>query len=396
VSEQGSPEMDLVVACCRWPPSPDRDAAVRQAAARTIDWDRVEQVTARHRVVGLVRDGLQRAGVSAPADNDCRLADAARNAAHLALAMARESLRLQAALDAAGVPALFVKGSTVAILAFGQLGIKQSWDIDLVTTPAQAANARLVLERLGYVVAVPGAVTAQAFERIVEFGKEAEFHHPVSGIWVELHWRLVDNESLLRGIDPFGASQSVSVAGAALRTLDRGGLFAYLCVHGTMHGWSRLKWLADVAALIASYDESEIIRLYDAAVALGAGRAPAVTLRLCETLWHLPVPAALRRRWDGDWIAAALAANALSCLTYGGGTTEISAYSLPGVRILLSQFFIGGTAASVGSEMRRKWNSEQDRRSLPLPDRLSFLYHLLRVPLWLSRLSTRVVSRWVR
>ena len=54
------PELLLVTACCRWPPSPEREAAVRDAAAARIDWELFPRVVARHRVEGLVHDGLRR------------------------------------------------------------------------------------------------------------------------------------------------------------------------------------------------------------------------------------------------------------------------------------------------------------------------------------------------
>ena len=392
MSRAGSPEFDLVAACCRWPPSDARNDAIRRAVVPALDWARVERVTARHRVAGFVRDGLKQAGIAVPADNNDRIAEAAKRAAHLALDMARESLRLQQAFDAADVPALFVKGSSLAMLAFGQLGIKQSWDIDLVTTPEQGRRARALLEQSGYVLSGP-ALSAEQFDRLVEWGKEAEFHHPVSGLWVELHWRLIDNASLLADVAPFEAVQAIPLAGATLRTLNDDALFAYLCVHGTMHAWARLKWLADVAAFLAKRDSAEIDRLYEKSLELGAGRAPAVTLLLCARLLGTPLSPALAETIQRDRTAVSLADNALSCLMHGRGETEIGSYSLAGLRIVASQFFVGGTSAYVRGEMRRRWISERDRNAIALPEHMAFLYHLLRVPLWLSRLSGRVFNK---
>jgi len=57
------PEIRLVTACCRWPPSPARDEAVREAAAAITDWPRFLRVVRRHRVTGFVRASLSAAGV---------------------------------------------------------------------------------------------------------------------------------------------------------------------------------------------------------------------------------------------------------------------------------------------------------------------------------------------
>ena len=39
--------------------------------------------------------------------------------------------------------------------------------------------------------------------------------------------------------------------GAPLRSLAGDPLLLYLCDHGTRHDWSRVKWLSDVAMLLA-------------------------------------------------------------------------------------------------------------------------------------------------
>ena len=69
-----------------------------------------------------------------------------------------------------------------------------------------------------------------------------------------------------------------------LRTLGEEDLFAYLCMHGALHWWNRLKWLADVNALLASTPEDGVERLVRAAEARGAGRAAAQALLLCQRL----------------------------------------------------------------------------------------------------------------
>ena len=53
----------MVAACCRWPPSDDRVAAVQEAAAHPLDWRRVLRIANRHRVEGLTHNGLADAGV---------------------------------------------------------------------------------------------------------------------------------------------------------------------------------------------------------------------------------------------------------------------------------------------------------------------------------------------
>ena len=63
-----SREFLLAAACSIWPPSSRRTQAICEAAADSIDWVQFLRVVRRHRVVGLVHDGLSRAHVGVPPD----------------------------------------------------------------------------------------------------------------------------------------------------------------------------------------------------------------------------------------------------------------------------------------------------------------------------------------
>lgn len=380
-----SPELALAVACCRWPPSPARNAAVRTAASGAIDWDRFERVVARHRVAALARDGLRSAGVAVPPGAERRQADIAAAHSRHALAMARETLRLQRVFDEAGLPAIFIKGATLAVLAYGTLGVKQSWDIDVLTTPESLLAGRRLMLDLGYEVIAPRGLDERRFERFSAFDNQAAFFHEGLDIAVELHWRISRNDQVIPTIDAHAPTQEVPIAGVGVRTLEDDLLFAYLCVHGTRHGWARLKWLADIGAFLARREEGEIERLYRAATALGAGRTPAVALLLCHRLLGLALPGKLLHELRADRVTRALAANSAYCIGYRRGEVEYSVASLPGLRIMTANFFLAPSSRYFWTEARVKWIDADDRARIELPRSLAFMYYLLRVPLWLAR-----------
>jgi hypothetical protein len=378
-------ELALVVACCRWPPSPAREAAVRAAASGPIDWDRFDRVVARHRVAALARDGLRRAGVTMPPAAERRQIAAAAAFSRTALAMARETIRLQRMFDKAGLPALFLKGSTLAALAYGTLGIKQSWDIDLLTTPENALAGRRLLLQLGYQLLDPSDLDERQFARFSTFANQAAFFNAALSIPVELHWGLTKNDQLIPTMDAFSSTQTVPIAGVGVRTLQDEPLFAYLCTHGTWHGWARLKWLADLNAFLAWRDQAEVERLYRTAVDLGAGRTPAVALLLCHRLLGLSLSESMAGRLRADRVTTALAANSLYCAGYRRGEVEYTSFSVPGMRIKFASLFLVPGQRYFWTQLRTKLTSPGDRVRIELPRPLAFLYYLLRVPLWLAR-----------
>ncbi|MEP9375229.1 nucleotidyltransferase family protein [Aquabacter sp. CN5-332] len=362
---------------------------MRAAANGSVDWARFEQLVRRHRVTALARNGLVKAGIALPQAFEAHLARATAEEGRLALAMAGETLRLHRLFDAAGLPILMIKGVTLACLAYGDLGLKQSRDIDLLTTPEHASAARRLLEELSYRPsgeAQPS--TEEEFDLIVALHMEQEFSHPASGMTVEIHWRLAHNPHLLGSLGM--PAQSVPLGGGLLRTLSDETLFSYLCVHGARHCWSRLKWLADLNAFIAR-PETDITSLHQAARAVGAGRASGLALLLCHDVLGALVPEAILAEARVDRTTCLLAANALRCLAYDerGGQMPF-AFT---VRRNLSDFFLGEGAGYAFREAGLKWTSHTDRLAWPLPPALHFLYHLVRIPLWGLRNGRRLLGR---
>ena len=382
------PEFALMAACCRWPPSASRSAAIAEAVRGRIDWARFERVVARHRVAPLVHDGLRRLAAELPSATARRLALEATAAGATALAMARETIRLQREFDRLDIPMLTVKGSSLAVLAYGDLGMKQARDIDLLTLPETIGEARGVLEGLGYQLGAH--LDRIRFERLARFTKECTFTNPSLGITIDLHWQLTDNLRLLPGLGARSPYQEVGMGDARVRTLAKDPLFAFLCVHGTHHGWSRFKWLADVGAYIARDDPTEMERLYRAAIALGAGRGPAVALRLGERVLGLRLPAGLVSEIDNDRTSKMLAVSALRCMTWRGGEAEIGEAAGPQLRIALSHFLLMPGRRYWWREVGRKWGSPGHPAAQDWGPR--FLYHLFRIPLLLMRFGRRWLS----
>jgi hypothetical protein len=76
-----------------------------------------------------------------------------------------------------------------------------------------------------------------------------------------------------------------------------------------------------------------------------------------------------------------------SVLTMAGGDGE---QELPGrriatVRVLLAHFLLGKGPAFLRAELRLKWVSARDHMQTPLPGWASFLYPLMRLPLFVWR-----------
>ena len=255
-----SREFRLVVECCRRAFCGSDDRRIHSLSA-AVHWGQFARLVRFHRVHGLVWNSLRSAGVELPADIAASLSADAQEIAATNLRIAAEARELRAAHEQAGVPILFVKGLTVAALAYPRPMLKMGWDIDVLVAEADVTKAAAVLMARGYqrTVPAPAADLAKWHAR----RKESVWSRPEERLHVELHSRLVDNRRLIPMIGIDSPRREVEVAnGISLPTLALDELFAYLCVHGASSLWFRLKWITDLAALLSACPPAEIGRLY--------------------------------------------------------------------------------------------------------------------------------------
>jgi hypothetical protein len=382
-----SPEFRFVVACCIWPPSPRRESSVCATASAVSDWEHLLKVVDRHRVWGLVSDALARTDTCVPAQVRATFKAHALQLAQSNLRFAQESLAIQGALDLAQVPCLFLKGVPLAQLAYGSLALKHSWDIDLLVLQSDVLRAADILSKLGYTAEPPLAALSHAsYVRWMRHACQYEFENCEKDIRLEMHWRLATHSYFLPDISAVSPSLSISLSpSAVLRTLTVDDLFIYLCVHGAIHGWSRIKWLADAAALIASDSEMELARRLDCARQLGVGHCVAQAILLFDTLFGFPPAAALAHELRAKWRSRYLERVALRAMTTGGAAQELLESPFGKRSILASHLLLGAGPFFAVQELWSKINRPYDHLGKNMPYVFDFLFPLLRVAGWLSR-----------
>lgn len=380
-----SAEFGLVAACCRPRALDDFDAIVQAAAARAFDADQLLATARAHRVEGFVEDGLRRIDIALPTAAHELLAARAAQSRQQMLRNAAEEIRVARQFREAGIEPLFVKGATLAMIAYGSLTLKTSWDIDMLVAPESVPAARRLLVEAGYRLDLPGIDDPGLIDVYFARNKETLWINDVRRTSLELHSALVDAPPMLRGVGTASPVQSVAVAkGQSLTTLAPAELFAYLCVHGTSHRWERLKWLTDVAALVARDGATEY---HEVATCLGAGRSAAVALLLCESILAMPLDPSVADRIDrsreSDWLVR----SARDALATGG---VIDHESMSGLGNALTKLWtkivmvtgIGAKLSTVGVLLDLSMTPDR----LAIPQSLLRLHALIWVP---YRLLTR-------
>lgn len=344
-------------------------------------------------MAGLVHDGLTRAGIALPSEAARTLAEAAEKITRENLKLAAEALGIERMLGAAGIPALFLKGTALSLLAYRNLNVKMSFDVDVLVPPGSVKDACGVLRRAGYVrVAPAGEEEDQRFEGWIATASEATFRHEARGTLIDLHWHVADDRAISRRFTLWPARSVEISSGAHLSTLSDEDLFAYLCLHGAHHAWSRLKWLADFHTWVAGKTPDDVARLYRAAAARGVRRAAAQALVLCHAIFGLALSPSVEDDIRADAASRWLSQIALGAMGCDGRVSETQDRALGGLEILMSQFLLSPGPRNWLAVISANSIGYGDYERFALPRRLFFLYPLLRTPSWIWRHSGRLLK----
>jgi len=353
------------------------------------DFERVVAIAASHRVEGFVAHALLQCGAALPAAATQHFAATQHRILRANLLYASETVRLQQLCAAEGVDTLFFKGATLAQLVYGTLAHKMAMDIDLLVAPADLPRVFTLLKREGYRIVIPDGATDVELARWVRVSHETTFCHNGHGALIDVHGALVDNVRLLPGIGMASPRQTIRIGGGGVPTLATPDLYAYLCAHGAMAGWTRLKWMADVAALLAPLGPEGAAEFHAHAAVRGVGRCSAQLLMLASEMLGLELPPALDATLWQSGVNRKLAQVGFEAMTGAFELRQPAIGTTDTVPVLLSQFRLRPGIGYFASELARKLTNPVDRMKGVLPERLGFLYPLLSVSRW----STRQVAR---
>ena len=370
-----TPPLDGLLAGLRLALGAPNAPAHRAALLEVADWPGLESLAAYHRVSGLFLRGTANAGVRLP---DRAVAGAlTRRRGRDALRGLRQldaMKRVTAALDAAGIRSLVLKGLPLGQRAYGDPFVKSAIDVDLLVPEDAFPAAADVLRTLGW-RRVPDFRETPARRKWCDSVEHDEAFEG-GGAKIELHRRLLRNPFLFhRPFDRLdAAAATVTIGTHRFRTLGDADHLLYVACHGAKHFWFRLKWLCDFAALAGAMDGKTV------AGALAAGRREgletvlAATLRLCREDLQVEAPraaAGARRPGPRERFVVALSRRAW---TPRAGLRQLAWRTVlrPG-RVIL-----GTGPRYLRHEARTLLFGHHDFAALDLPDRLFGLYALVR------------------
>jgi hypothetical protein len=282
-------EVELLLLCART--SIDARNAQRIAdLALRVDWDRLIEWARRHGVQALLLRTLSGLGpLGVPGDVLDRLRAKCQAIRFQNLVFARVLHTALQLFQDAGIPATPYKGPALSAFLYGDTGLREFTDIDVLVRPCDALRARQVLLNNGFLSRA--ALSRRAEPLYVRF----HCSFPLvsnTGVLVDLNWRVGPwywrlpeiAESAWAGLRP------LLVEGRSVPWFPSEHILFSLCLHGCMHKWELLKWIVDVAELLRRDASLDWPALTEHSRRTGCDRMLALGLVLAADLLDAPVP----------------------------------------------------------------------------------------------------------
>jgi hypothetical protein len=371
-----SPEWRLILACSR---SRLRDSDRRQIGtllSGPLDWARLTAAASQHSVEPLLLHHLtgEFAG-TLPPNALAHLQEIARLKRRRSLLLARQLVELVKAFESAELLTVPYKGPTLASLAYGNLALRSSEDLDFAMRHQDLPRAFDVLVAAGYRAGLDRAVARDAhfldrgnpgqycFFSPTEFMVELHTERTLRYFPVPLDWKVLGRRL-----------RTVFVGGCQVRTFSVEDTLVLLAVHGTKHFWDRLGWICDIAELVQieyslDWDLSESL-----ASGLGCRRMWLLALALARDVLGTPLPTPILGRISDERSVAALIGDVRGRLSSPTVVARSASERLR-FRLRSHQSLLQGMRQCLRTAT---WATEDDLRAYALPEWATPLYAVLR------------------
>ncbi len=154
------------------------------------------------------------------------------------------------------IPVLPLKGPVLACQLYGDVSMKASLDLDILIPKEYFTVAWQTLQLMGFTTEFNYELTSKQKKYLLN-----NFHHLSflkDNTCIELHWEINTNKYMTGRPNTvyFEKAVPLTIGGKTVYTLHPDHLIEYLAIHGSYHAWYRLDWLYDFSQAVNSKQEA--------------------------------------------------------------------------------------------------------------------------------------------
>jgi hypothetical protein len=246
------PEMELLLCCARPLLDSLNIQKIESILKQEIDWDELVQIAINHKLIPLAYHNLKLIAKDVIPEKQLKtLHHIFYTNAQRSLILTGELVNVVKLLQSQGISSVPYKGPILANLLYGNVGLRQFADLDLIVQRADISQVRKILTSHGY----KAKVELNEIQEIAYLNSKSEHTYDFielnKGILLEVHWRItpqykspIEPQHFWDKLKPF------HFAGLDILTLPLEDWLLILCVHASRHRWEQLSWICEIAQLI--------------------------------------------------------------------------------------------------------------------------------------------------
>lgn len=215
-----------------------------------IDWNRFLELARHHRVYPLLYKKLKEIDekLVPPYVVQSLYEEYHKNTFRM-LHLSGETECLSRLFTESKIRTLFLKGPVLGFELYGDISNRTSADIDILIPINDLDHMEEILLKIGY---EKNDYILSVLNDWKWRHHHATYFHPNKRIKIEIHWRLNPGPAKEPSFDELWERRRISsLTSYPVYFLGREDLFLFLVTHGARHGWSRLRWLADIDQIVS-------------------------------------------------------------------------------------------------------------------------------------------------
>jgi Uncharacterised nucleotidyltransferase len=308
--DNSTAEAELILCCSRTQMDAAQQERLQTLVRQSLDWDYIIERAAHHNILPLLDRQLQQIdGSNIPPHVLTQLRTNFDRNFQNNLRLTLELVKLSRLFADRSIPLLAFKGPVLAQQVYGNLGLRQFVDLDLLVPEADVVRTSHLLIESGYESQFK--LTDEQQVVYTRIRSEQWFWHEEKQVCIDLHWSILPKyysftptpELLWSDVDRFNFAED------AIATLSPEHLLLFLCAHGAKHNWSRLYWICDLAELLRVNPHLDWQKIHQVAGKFGTDKMLLLGLYLAHHLLDAELPAAELTAIDRDPTLPQLAAS---------------------------------------------------------------------------------------
>lgn len=386
-------EFDLLLTSLQSNRDPGKPQRIETLNLNNIDWVEFSRLVQRHGVQVPVYYSLIQ-NQTAPDDVTDNLKNSYTKNKRNNLKLSAEITYLHHIFNKEGIKAISIKGPVLSQMLYDDVFFRSSTDLDWLISAKEITRTYNHLKSLGYHATKHDFdYSKKKMEYIISKLHDFGLSHPNRRVLNEIHWCMDSNRALFPDeLNQAFIERSITYDFGNLRIncLSNEDLLLYLCFHGSKHIWYQLRWLMDINEILHGALDINWTKFFAEVEKYDFQYCVMLPLELCNQYWGTAIP---DLPWQKDNRSIWLLKTADKFIT----SKKID--------LRKRGRFNGSRVAYFNARLKKNFKSSwlsynntliniDDWNLINFPDKVFFLYIVVRPVFWVYRNILRVIGLW--